>query len=440
MKLADRVRNGLVDNYPNYRFKRVLVAVSGGVDSTVLAHLLKAEGVQIGLVHCNFNLRGEASVQDAEFVRKLAGNLEVEFFYKEFNEEMKVAGESTQQLARKLRYAYFDKILKREGFDLIATAHHLNDNVETFFLNAIRKSGLNGLSAMKFVHNKLIRPFLHITRQEIVDYARSNDLDFREDESNKNNKYRRNRLRNQILPILREINPSLDENVAKTIEHLQETRQFVEAVLEQEMAKCVARESDIILIDKLILNESSHKQFLLWNILNEYGFSDSQITDLESAWNNTGRSFESESHMLVVDRNQILVRSKLEFNSIESFQIDQIPSKITGVVPLEFSCIETLIELKVPRTIALVDIDKITLPLTVRKWAAGDKFVPFGMKGSKKVSDFLIDQKVDLLKKQSIYVLVDGLGEIIWVIGHRVSDSFKVRKKVKKVLKIETLE
>ncbi|MBK0381361.1 tRNA lysidine(34) synthetase TilS [Pedobacter sp. SD-b] len=420
---------------------KILLAVSGGKDSVAMVHLFRSLGFSFGIAHCNFNLRGQETIRDQEFVRSLAKALKTDFHLKSFDtqkfaEKNKI---STQMAARDLRYAYFEEI--RKGFDYkkIAVAQHQNDAMETVLLNLIRGTGIAGLHGIKADRNNIIRPMLCFTADDILKLVKENDWAFVEDSSNASNKYIRNKIRMDIIPEMEKINPSL----AKTFDHHLKYFSDLEAFLNSEVAKIKA---DILIkndrgyqIERKAIQNLKPQKLLLYEVLKDFSFNETSITDLINALNGIpGKQFFSDTHHIILDRENIIIH-KIEnkhlsdlavFESDLTFQFDNYrfkQNKLTAF-PSSFTSNENTI---------FVDQSLLVYPLKLRFWQQGDVFKPFGMKGVKKISDFFINQKVNVKQKASIPILINGDGKIIWVCGLRGDDRFKVRSNTKKIIIFE---
>lgn len=405
---------------------RILLAVSGGIDSVVMAHLFSAAGFNIGIAHCNFQLRENDADLDSAFVSELASHLKVPFHHVKFKtttyaEEKKI---SIQMAARDLRYRWLRKIKEEFGYDQIAVAHHKSDTVETVLINMLRGTGIAGLHGILPKRDDIIRPLLYLTREDIEHIANICKITYREDLSNRSSKYLRNKLRNEVIPILKEINPDLEQTFAQTIEYVKESEELVNQYLEEKKAELFHdRQSEqLISIEKL--NEQKHMQALLYGLLKSYNFSASTVAEIIGALNaQPGKQFLSSTHKIVKDRKHLILSSitnQEDAISMESLFIERIePNKSFGI---PFS-----------NKIGCFDYEKLKLPLEVRTWQPGDSFIPLGMKSKKKLSDFLIDLKIPLNEKEKVKVVLSG-SEIIWVAGYRINDRYKITPETKKFI------
>lgn len=423
MRLTDSLSNLPVE-------KKYLLAVSGGVDSMVLLHLFYNSSYRFSVVHCNFRLRGEDSDLDEKLVKDFCDDHDIELFIKSFDTlKIKKNRESIEMVARNLRYNYFQELIKKHSFDYLVTAHHLNDNVETFFINLLRGSGIKGLSGMQMIANYIVRPLLTFTRNEIVNFALNHSITWREDASNQTLDYLRNKIRHQIIPEFQDISPGFLHQVEKSMSILHETQSFLESQVKELQKKAeVFTETGVkaYSLDKLL-----QADFLLsYHLLSKYGFTNKK--DCENILNaHTGSLFESQEYKAWVDRGTLLLanRSKTEF-SIVNFLIPSVPWICKQ--PFEFTCCE--VDKAIFKEGESIDFQKVEFPLVLRNWKEGDYFYPINGLGKKKVSKFLKDHKVSNFQKEKVLVLCNNSGEIIWLVGFRLDDRFKISPSTQKFL------
>lgn len=420
--------------------KKLLIAISGGIDSVVLAHLLSALNFDISLAHCNFNLRGKESDLDEEFVIHLGERLNLNLFKIGFNtnEIAKENKQSTQIAARELRYDWFQKLIKQNSFDYVLTAHHADDNLETFLINLTRGSGLDGFTGIPEKNGNIVRPLLKFSRETILAYAKNNNIDWREDKSNASTKYIRNKIRHKILPVLKEINPSLLETFAKTSEHLKESQQIIEDRIEKIALEVLSTQQNSIKINIKKINQLSKPKAYLYQLLNKYNFTEwNDVYQLLSA--QSGKQIFSKTHTLLKDRD-FLVLSKIDFSAAleMTFQITENQSEITKPIHLKLEEIQE----KSTENKQTIYIDKqhLVFPLKLRKWQNGDFFYPSGMVGKKKLSKYFKDEKISLLEKQNTWILCNNNNEIIWVVNHRQDNRFLAKEMTNDILKITSCE
>lgn len=398
----------------------------------VLTHLLKSLNFEIALAHCNFSLRGKESDGDEMFVIGLANNLEISVFAetfdtKKFAKEHKV---STQMAARTLRYNWFEEILNDFKYDYLLTAHHLDDDLETFFINLSRGTGLNGLTGIPKENNKIIRPLLNFSRAEILQYAEKNNLKWREDSSNQKADYLRNKLRLQVLPQFKETNESLLNNFQKTQRNLQSSQNLIEDYMALVYNLVVSEASDSYKINVQKIKELPHTEALLYELLNGFGFTEwEDVSNLMDA--QTGKQIFSKTHQLLKNRDELVLTEISDVNTSEEFLVSK--DGITSPINLKIEPSKYIGETE--KNLIYVDSEKLNFPLKLRKWSSGDTFQPFGMKGKKKLSKFFKDEKIPLNEKDKIWLLLSD-EKIVWIIGHRMDDSFKVNENTEKILKI----
>ena len=419
--------------------QKVLLAVSGGVDSMVLLHLFEKSGFEYGIAHCNFKLRGDESDADEEFVKTQVLIHGVPAFFETFEtkEYANIHGISIEMAARELRYEFFEKVRIENGFDFIATAHHQDDLIETFFLNLSRKTGIKGLTGIKEKAGTIIRPLLFAGRGEIENYATEHYIEFREDSSNSEVVFQRNFLRHKILPLFSELNPSFKKNILASIENLKDAEQVYSGFLQSDKKEVVSENKNETVINIEGLRKTSFQKILLFEILSAFNFNATVVDEIFKSFSTeSGKQFFSKTHRAVKDRKELFISlitnedSKIfyiEKDDIELFE----PLNIT-IEKLRGENFKIIRNVKV----ACLDSDEIEFPLLIRKWKQGDYFQPLGMTGFKKVSDFFIDQKIPIHEKENIWILCSGK-KIIWIMGQRIDNRFKITSKTTNVLKIE---
>ena len=410
---------------------KILLAISGGADSVVLADLLKEAGFNFVLAHCNFGLRGAESDEDEGFVRRLAKKIEVDLFVKQFSQENFDAVEgSTQMAARELRYKWFEELRKEQSCTLLATAHHTDDRIETFFINLLRGTGIDGLVALSSKRESLVRPLLFAKRSEIEAYAEQNKITYRTDSSNVSTKYDRNAIRHKLIPLLGELEPEFRKTISRTIENLEDVAELKNAYLKEQGS--LVFDGDKIHIPELLRVKGI--QTVLFERLRVFGFSRSDVLDIiGSLEKQSGKVFKSQSHILVKDRDYLLLsKCEEEFQEMKIDSLEELSDSPVGFELLNFE------EVKFPlkSSEAALDFDKIAFPLTIRKWQEGDCFVPFGMKQSKKVSDVLINNKVSLIAKSRTLIIVNDNADILWVVGLRSDNRYRISSGTRKILKL----
>ena len=419
----------------------ILITVSGGVDSIVMCDLFHKAGISFGIAHCNFKLRGKESEEDEKLVRALAEKHMVPFHCKSFNtksysEKKKI---SIQMSARDLRYAWMKRIAKEKKYDFIATAHHLDDSIETFFINILRGTGIAGLQGVPVRHGDIIRPLIFASKKMIREYAEAEKLSWREDSSNFTDKYLRNNIRHHLIPSLKKLNAGFEKTITKELSYFKEAGDIFKKFVEEKKKEIVVEEGKNILLNIKKLKESGHAETLLHELLRAYDFTP-ETTELiaQRMYATAGKKFLSPTYRLIKDRNFLILTPKnsnvkekkglLKKNEGE-FKNENLFLK-TEVISGNLSAVKDK-----RSSVAYLDHSVLTFPLKIRKWEQGDFFHPLGMNGKKKLSDFFIDQKIPISEKENTYVL-ESNGKIAWVINHRIDDRFKVTRDTKKIFRI----
>jgi len=417
---------------------RSLIAVSGGVDSVILSKLFQMAGYSFALAHCNFGLRGKESDGDEEFVKRLANEFNVPCYTKNFETSTYVKDKrlSIQMAARELRYQWFEEIRAKNNFNFVATAHHKSDVVETVFINLIKGTGIAGLHGIKLISGRLIRPLLFCTREEIEDFARQENMKWREDSSNSDSKYVRNFLRNEVITKLKTINPQLEEKIVQMTNYIS----GVESVFNHELEvfkKLVTRfKKDDCYLSLSEIRKIDNWQIFLTHFLLEKGFNINQIEGIIQGLDKTGLIFRTMTIQLNIDRDEIVISPIKEF--LEHYEIDAIDQTVvTQYFDLEVKIHDRQnYKIQDDPTLCSVDIDQLIFPLVVRNWVQGDYFIPLGMTGKKKISDFMIDEKIPLNLKERLLLLVSG-DDVVWVIGQRINDRFKISGHTQKAIELK---
>ncbi|MFY0654248.1 MAG: tRNA lysidine(34) synthetase TilS [Cyclobacteriaceae bacterium] len=419
---------------------KILVAVSGGVDSVVLARLFHEAQLKFAIAHCNFGLRSTESDGDEHFVQDVAKDLKVTFHVKNFEtsayaEEKKL---SIQEAARELRYRWFEELCSEFGYDKVATAHHSSDQTETILYNLTKGCGVSGIRGIPLANERIIRPLMFASRIEVLSYAKENDIVWREDSSNNEDKYSRNLIRHKVVPELRKINPGIDKTIERNSEIYRETELLVKDQAQLIVEEYGVEENGGLIIKVDWVKEKVGSKLLLYTIIQDYGFNFDQAENVyECLEGQAGKTFFSSDFELTVDRSKIFIGKKQEE---EGFDVEiQTYDKEVDIKgsSYRFNTVEaenfTLIK---NQNFAFLDYDLLEFPLKARSWKEGDKFVPLGMNSGKKLSDFMIDQKIPLNLKGAV-VLVESGGEIVWVAGYRLSELFKVSNKTRRIYVIE---
>lgn len=417
------------------RDNKILLAISGGKDSVLMLHLFKAIGVNIGVAHCNFNLRGDEAQRDENFVKMLSASLDVPFYLTHFDTK-KYAAEnkiSTQMAARDLRYQWFEEIRIKYGYDLVASAHHQNDTVETMLINLTRGTGISGLHGILPKRQHLIRPLLFLNRNEIDEIIDKNHLDFVEDSSNQSTHYTRNKIRLGVIPKLKEINPDLEKTFTENAVRFAEVEAFLNTEVEKLATKILQKKDDGIYIAMDEIVKLNPQRLLFFELLKPYGFTESVVQEILSHLNSlSGTHFFSSTHQAIINRDYLVIAEKNVNSVFNQFIHPSTQNILFGKdeITLSFS---SEIKFEVDHYKAFVNADKLIFPLIVRNWQNGDKFIPLGMRQPKKVSDYFIDEKVPIHLKATTPILVNGSGDIVWIVGMRQDNRYKLTAATKKV-------
>ncbi len=419
----------------------ILLAVSGGADSVTLTELFYRTKQNFGIAHCNFQLRGKESDEDEAFVAALAEKMGVKFFSvrletEKFTTEKKL---SIQMAARELRYDWFEKIRKENGYHFIATAHHLNDSIETVLLNLVKGTGIAGMHGILPKNGKVIRPLLFAKRSEIETFVKENKIKFRVDSSNELTKYERNKIRLQVIPLLRNINPQFEESVAKSIRYFSDVEQIYKKEINRLSKKLLQQEGNGFRISIGTLKNLQGVQTVLFEILKPFHFNESIVQKIIECLNGeSGKQFFSSSHRIIRDRKYLLI-SPVEEEQQQEYLLEIKNQKLSIRHLSMVTEIKEVASFKIPNdsTINCLDISKLKSPLIIRRWKKGDYFYPLGMNNKKKkISDYLIDRKIPLTEKENIYVL-DVAGRIACIIGERIDERFKIKTSTEKIFVIK---
>ena len=436
---------------------RLILALSGGIDSMVLADLLLKTKVQFVAAHCNFHLRGEESDDDERFVREFAERNGVQCFVKHFDTGKYAAehGVSIEMAARDLRYAWFEELRQQLGYDKIAVAHHADDQAETFFINLLRGAGLRGLKGMQPQNGVIIRPMLWTSRERIHQFAVENNITWREDHTNAESVYLRNKIRNQLLPAFDELHPEARQGLYKSLEHLASENELYRELLKEKLSQIVEERDGVSVIarrndEAIQINKSfrvsldcfaalamTQREQLLFEWLRQYNFNTDQCHFIfEAMETGIGNKYLSPTHQLVIGRNELQL-SEIKPVADEEIQIEVGEVDVTSPIHLRFTRFENDADFVIDksRDVAQLDYDKLRFPLTLRHWRHGDRFCPLGMKGSKLLSDFFVDQKFTEVQKANVFLLVSADNRILWVVGHRIDDGFKVTSETKSIFR-----
>jgi tRNA(Ile)-lysidine synthase len=420
--------------------EKVLLAVSGGIDSVVLLHLFATAGFSFGVAHCNFGLRGEESDADEAFVKKLAKKYKApvhteQFETAAFAEREKI---SVQMAARVLRYEWFGRLLRAEGYAYVATAHHLNDTVETVLLNLTRGTGIAGLHGILPKNGRTIRPMLFVDKETLYDFVVENQLVWREDSSNETNQYGRNLVRNEVVPLLKGLNPNLEETLAHSVERIGAVERIFAARVEALRQTALRTDGEVHYLSLAALRAEPEPVVELGELLKDYHFPYAQVLDVAAALDaEPGKRFDSPTHTLVKDRDQLVITPK----SLATFHTGKLDAGQPGfgneVLQLAAQTLPVAgYKISPSPKVAALDLQTLKFPLRIRRWKEGDWFCPLGMTSKKKISDFLIDEKVPLNLKERVWVLLSG-DSVAWIIGHRIDNRFKITDKTEQVYQLK---
>jgi tRNA(Ile)-lysidine synthase len=427
---------------PNANSKKYLLAVSGGIDSMVMLHLFQQSSFSFAVANINFKLRGEEADNEARFLNNYCLENNIKLFQKEFDTEGYATTNkiSIQMAARDLRYQWFGKLAKERNYNYVAIAHHLDDQSETFFINTLRGTGIAGLHGIAKLKDNIIRPLLFSTREEITRYATKNGIPYKDDSSNASDKYQRNYIRHHILPEFYKLRNDFSKSLDITINHINEVEQYANIHIAKEL-------ENLIEISKLgvfqininkLLGHNFHN-LLLYNALKEYNYHNTHIEDIIKLirGNVSGKTVNSSTHKITIER-ELLILHKIqdEKNDNLEIQINSLEDNSWNLsnIKLEFPFSG---DFRINnQNLAFLDFEKLEFPLTIRNWKHGDSFSPLGMKGEKKLSDFFIDEKISNLKKRKIKLLCSAK-KIIWIIGYRIDNKYKITNNTKRILKLE---
>ena len=437
--MIDRFREFLESHLMMPPEGKVLLAVSGGVDSMVMWNLFHNAGINYAIIHCNFSLRGEESDSDERLVRDQAAEMATQLYVRKFDtlEYARMKGISIEMAARELRYAWFEEVRTAEGYVAVATAHHQDDLIETFFINILRKTGIKGITGFREKSGSLIRPLLFTNRREITAWATSRKISFRHDHSNNDVVFQRNFIRHEIIPRLETLNPAFRTNLTETMANLRQVEDFYMTEANRQIRKITDHDApnEEIFISQLL--KLPHPKQILFNWMNRFGFNAAVVDDVWSSLATApGKRFFSGTHRLVIDRNKLIITTLTEEGS-PLFYISDDEKEITQPLHLrlerhpakDFTIIRD-------SAVACIDARLCEFPLVIRKWSPGEYFQPLGMTGFKKISDFFVDEKLSLPEKEQTWILYSG-NKVVWIIGYRIDHRFRITTETKEVLVIK---
>ncbi|MCJ7467691.1 MAG: tRNA lysidine(34) synthetase TilS [Maribacter sp.] len=430
--MVQEFKQHIENQFPRLLTHRFILACSGGLDSVVLAHLCQNCGLDFALAHCNFRLRGAESDGDEEFVKELANKFNCHFFVTHFDtigyiNKNKV---SVQVAARELRYHWFAEIMQKNNIGILVTAHHADDNLETFLINFSRGTGIDGLTGIPSQTDAICRPLLNFSRSMLLDYATNEGIIWREESTNSETKYLRNKIRHDIVPLLKQLHPTFMDNFTATQHNLKETALLAEQHIELLKQTLFEEVEDSIRIKVASLEVLTPIRPYLYALFKSFGFTEwDNVEHLLSAM--SGKEVLSGTHRLVKDREYLLL-TRIHDVSNQTYLIEEKTTQINTPIKLSIEPVTALGNLD--KNVLYVDKETLKYPLTLRKWKNGDYFYPLGMKGKKKLSKFLKDEKVAVIFKEKQWLLCSG-NDIIWVIGRRGDERFKITKTTENIIK-----
>ena len=442
MKMQQKVQNYIEKHKLLTPYGLVIVGVSGGADSIALLNILVSLGYDCVIAHCNFHLRMAESDRDETFVRKMASDLKLPFYHIDF-ETSKYAAEhniSIEMAARDLRYVWFYELLDNLKAQAIAVAHHADDSIETMLMNLVRGTGLRGLTGISNRNEKVVRPLLCCSRIEVENYMKSNNLQHVEDSSNAKLNYQRNKFRNQVLPLLEEINPSVRNTLYESLERFEGAFAIYEQALKTIEKEIVDKKAETIKFNINALKKQVDISTVLYELIHPYGFGISVVKQIsEQLDGESGKMFYSSSYQILKDR-EFLILNIIEDSNDKQYSIFDSEELISEPIQLKINIFDISTDFQVSKAKNKVhfDAEKLTFPLQLRRWQEGDTFYPFGMNQRKKVSDFFIDNKINRLEKEKCWLLISN-NEIVWIVGHRTDNRFKVTEETKKLIEFSVI-
>ena len=427
---TNNIEDSFIEQINEYKSNKFVLAISGGVDSMVLYHLLIKFNIKFCVAHCNFLIREEDAKKDESFIKEISKRDGIISFIKHFDIRG-IKKSDIQTKARDLRYEWFRRLLSENELDYILTGHNMDDNIETFFINLIRSTGLRGLIGMRALSNRVLRPLLNVPKKDIIKYAKSNNIQWREDKSNQELIYTRNKIRHNLIPQLAKINPNYLDSFAKLFYILGQEYNIYKSKINFDKDSIISNDKGLYRVDIDKLRGKTPLNVYVHDIFSPFGFN---IKDIISILDSpSGKVLSSNKHILVKDRDYLFIK-KREIYPEEEFFIEKGDRQIINPISLDISIVDKF-DNTIDKSVAQFDFDKLKFPLHIRRWRSGDKFKPFGMNGSKKISKYLKDEKINLFDKGKIWVLLSNL-DIIWVIGHRIDDRYRVTKETKLIYRI----
>ena len=438
--MIDKVENIIKKENLLTRDDKILVAVSGGVDSMVLIYILSQLGYHISAAHVNFKLREKDSDEDQHFVEHWCEKRNIKIFTRSFNtrEHLKEVSDSVQMVARRLRYEWMEEVISKHRLTRLAIGHHVNDSFETTIYNLVKGTGIKGIRGIKIKTDKIVRPLIGFNKEEIISFAREKNIPWREDRSNIRSDYYRNFIRNEIVPKLKTINPSLETTFYYTQQRLMNAEEIVSNVITSVRLKYLSKSNGLSTLDLVWVENQPGALYILSELLSDFGFNYRQSLDVFEARDNTGKQFYSDKYRISVDRMRLDIEEKV---SPEQFSATLKPNANVTTPAGNFDCqiVEYSSDFTIPdiKNLACLDADQLKFPLIIRNWQKGDRFKPLGMQGFKKVSDFLIDEKISVSAKEKVLVVISG-EDICWLVGFRPDERFKIGPETQNVCLLKT--
>lgn len=435
MRLEERFIEHLKSMVPDAVHAHYLLAVSGGKDSTALAHLFHYHQLNFEIAHCNFHLRDKESDKDEQFVRELADTMGKRLYVKQFYtlEAQQGSGKSVEMVARELRYEWFHSLCPEA--DYMVTAHHADDNAETLLLNLTRGTGLKGLTGIPARNGRILRPLLPFTSEEILQYLSENHIPFRTDQTNFSTQYHRNKIRHEVMPVLRDINPEITSTLCHNMAVFNQQYHFYLSEIQRNLSEIVIKKDDELYIYCKKLLATNYAELLLYEALKEYNFTASQVKDMMKCLRGiSGKVFLSSTHIVLKDREFLIVKNRKEEDFPPTLCQNLAELEALGF-EIELLSMEQPPQFPAPKHTIYIDADKMEFPVQVRAWEEGDTFVPFGMNGKQKVSDLFNNLKINRLKKKQIPILLIG-DKVAWVVGIRADHRFRITTQTQHYYKI----
>ncbi len=441
-QIIQKFQNIISNYYKVEKGSPIIAAVSGGADSMVLFHLLVESKIKFIVAHCNFSLRGKESDADEQFVKSTCKEFGIKFLLKRFDTKAYAQSKkiSIEMAARDLRYDWFSELSYKNNSAFVATGHHGDDAIETFFLNLSRGTGLKGLTGIPAKRGFIIRPLLFLSSDDVINYCKDKEISYRTDSTNLEVNFNRNKIRHHIIPLFKEINPSFFRTMQNNMTYLHEAWEVFNTESKRVKEEITAGIDDSLLIPISLINEHPQKRLILFDILQPYGFNSNELNNIiDGLTGISGKQFFSKTYRLIIDRYNLILLPRSEKDDQE-YHINADETNISEPIKLKIRSFDISEDFKFssdPNVVHL-DADQLDFPLYIRKAEPGDRFQPLGMENFKKISDFFIDSKLSLIEKDNTWLLTNG-NDIIWVIGRRIDNRFKIRTRTKKVLEIMLL-